>query len=122
MAVGGGGVSGGADPNATSAWNGLISGRKKWIFYPPHVTPPGVFPSADHSEVVAPVSVTDWLLTYYKPGHAQSVGGYECVQRPGDLVFIPSCWCVQLRPSRPLLRVSSLDSLCCVRSLVLFCV
>lgn len=31
------------DPNATSAWNGLISGRKKWLFYPPEHTPPGVY-------------------------------------------------------------------------------
>jgi len=29
------------DPNSTNAWNGLISGRKKWIMYPPHVVPPG---------------------------------------------------------------------------------
>eukprot|EP01121_Diplochlamys_sp_Union-15-3_P018183 TRINITY_DN6579_c0_g1_i2.p1 TRINITY_DN6579_c0_g1~~TRINITY_DN6579_c0_g1_i2.p1 ORF type:complete len:126 (-),score=24.31 TRINITY_DN6579_c0_g1_i2:414-791(-) len=39
------------DPNATSAWNGLISGRKKWIFYPPNIPPPGVFPSKDGEEV-----------------------------------------------------------------------
>ena len=24
------------DPNLTSAWNGIISGKKKWIMYPPH--------------------------------------------------------------------------------------
>ena len=29
------------DPNATSAWNGVIYGSKKWILYPPHITPPG---------------------------------------------------------------------------------
>jgi hypothetical protein len=40
------------DPNATSAWNGLISGSKKWILLPPDVTPPGVFPSADNFEVI----------------------------------------------------------------------
>lgn len=32
------------DPNWTSAWNALISGKKKWIFYPPDVTPLGNLP------------------------------------------------------------------------------
>ncbi|KIY99244.1 F-box protein [Monoraphidium neglectum] len=30
------------DPNATSAWNAVITGAKKWILYPPGCTPPGV--------------------------------------------------------------------------------
>ncbi len=29
------------DPNATHAWNAPIVGRKRWIFYPPGVAPPG---------------------------------------------------------------------------------
>ncbi len=39
------------DPLYTHAWNGLVSGRKKWIMYPPHITPPGVLTSPDHLEV-----------------------------------------------------------------------
>lgn len=32
------------DPNATSAWNALIEGEKRWIMTPPEFPPPGVFP------------------------------------------------------------------------------
>ena len=37
------------DPNATSAWNAVITGSKKWIMYPPHALPPGQTPLAPSS-------------------------------------------------------------------------
>jgi hypothetical protein len=78
------------DPNFTSAWNGLISGCKKWILFPPHVTPPGVFPSADEYDVTTPISVAEWFINFYD--HARSLNPIECNQRPGDLIFIPNQW------------------------------
>eukprot|EP01126_Amoeba_proteus_P053919 TRINITY_DN659_c1_g1_i5.p1 TRINITY_DN659_c1_g1~~TRINITY_DN659_c1_g1_i5.p1 ORF type:complete len:211 (-),score=35.58 TRINITY_DN659_c1_g1_i5:544-1176(-) len=39
------------DPNWTSAWNGLVSGHKKWIMWPPDVPPLGVIPSDDGLDV-----------------------------------------------------------------------
>lgn len=39
------------DPNQTNAWNVSIKGRKKWIFYPPGVCPPGVVASDDGTKI-----------------------------------------------------------------------
>eukprot|EP01039_Chlorochromonas_danica_P009594 gene9594-10604_t len=99
------------DPNQTHAWNAVLKGRKKWIFYPPHAEPPGVCRSADGGEVTVPVSLAEWLLAFWAfhreqrlslqshPLHPvyddddsagkQSSAPLECIQGPGDLVFVP---------------------------------
>lgn len=53
------------DPNATCAWNAIIKGRKKWIFYPPDFTPPGIFASSDEAEFAVPVSIGEWMLSFW---------------------------------------------------------
>ena len=56
------------DPNATSAWNAVITGSKYWIMFPSSSTlppPPGVFVSADQSEVTSPLSIAEWLLGFH---------------------------------------------------------
>ena len=88
------------DPNYTSAWNGLISGCKKWMLFPPHVTPPGVFPSADEVDVTTPLSVSEWFLNYYH--ESRDLRPVECNQQPGEMIFIPSQWwhtALNLEPS-----------------------
>jgi len=64
------------DPNHTSAWNGLLSGIKKWIMYPPDWPPPGVFPSSNESEVTTPISVTEWFINHYQT-HRQRLQEHE---------------------------------------------
>ena len=82
------------DPNATHAWNAAICGRKRWIFYPPGITPPGVYPSADGDSVALPLSVGEWLLTFWDehcrrkataPPHERPLEG---TAMPGDVLFV----------------------------------
>lgn len=54
------------DPNATSAWNAVVRGRKKWILFHPSSPPPGVHPSADGSTVVQPVTLIEWYMNFYE--------------------------------------------------------
>lgn len=82
------------DPNATSAWNAVLRGSKYWIMFPSTPSsppPPGVYVSADQSEVTSPLSIAEWLLGF----HAQArrmPGCVEGVCRDGEILHIPSGW------------------------------
>jgi hypothetical protein len=86
------------DPNATHAWNAAILGRKRWFFYPPGVTPPGIHPSEDGDSVALPLSVGEWLFQFFDEHEARKRSAppaerpFECTALPGDLVFIPHGW------------------------------
>lgn len=77
------------DPNATSAWNAVIKGKKKWIMYPPSRVPPGVFTNAEESHVTSPISVAEWFINHY---HADDFDGLECTVSAGEMIFIPAGW------------------------------
>eukprot|EP00051_Salpingoeca_urceolata_P011688 m.145152 g.145152 ORF g.145152 m.145152 type:complete len:207 (-) comp17215_c0_seq2:214-834(-) len=79
-----------SDPNATSAWNAVISGEKRWVMLPPNVVPPGVFPSPDGAEVTTPATLFEWWTNFHD--EAVAMGAIECTARRGDLVFVPSGW------------------------------
>lgn len=80
------------DPNGTSAWNAVLSGCKKWILAPKNTIIPGVHPKADFGEVATPISVVEWFVDYYEQAKEQGVKFLEVIQRPGDVIFVPSGW------------------------------
>ena len=80
------------DPNATSAWNAVIFGSKKWIMYPPHVVPPGVRQSDDGADVASPISLMEWMLSFYDIRDCDGVAPVEFVQKRGELLFVPRGW------------------------------
>jgi hypothetical protein len=86
------------DPNCTHAWNAAVVGRKRWIFYPPGVTPPGVHPSSDGDHVTMPISLGEWLMNYWDEHMERYQSAppaerpVECTVEAGDLLFVPHGW------------------------------
>ena len=85
------------DPNCPHAWNIPVVGRKRWIFYPPGVNPPGVYPSANGDDVTMPISIGEWFLTYWdehcrrrdSPSTPPEERPLECTVSPGEILFVP---------------------------------
>eukprot|EP00048_Salpingoeca_helianthica_P012599 m.184795 g.184795 ORF g.184795 m.184795 type:complete len:469 (-) comp15394_c0_seq2:26-1432(-) len=80
------------DPNATSAWNAVVRGAKKWLLLPPGCVPPGVHPSAGGGEVTQPVSLPEWFFNYYDAAMQAPVKPLECIVRAGELLYVPHGW------------------------------
>ncbi|GAM26611.1 hypothetical protein SAMD00019534_097860 [Acytostelium subglobosum LB1] len=79
------------DPAGTSAWNSLVSGRKRWLMYPPSINPIGV----ELEDIVekfygSPGSLL-WLLEVY-PYLPPDQRPIECIQNPGETIFVPGGW------------------------------
>ena len=80
------------DPNSTSAWNAVIKGSKKWVLFPPDVTPPGVHPSPDGAEVASPVSIIEWFMNFYGATKNWKKRPIECICKAGEVIFVPNGW------------------------------
>ncbi|KAH8694116.1 putative F-box and JmjC domain protein [Talaromyces proteolyticus] len=92
------------DPNATSAWNAVLRGSKYWIMFPSSSKlppPPGVYVSADQSEVTSPLSIAEWLLGFHAEAR-RTPGCIEGICNEGEVLHVPSGWwhlVVNLEPS-----------------------
>ncbi|CZS94347.1 related to phosphatidylserine-specific receptor [Rhynchosporium agropyri] len=79
------------DPNSTSAWNAVLTGSKYWIMFPSITPPPGVFVSADESEVTSPLSIAEWLLEFHAEAR-KTPGCIEGICFAGEILHVPSGW------------------------------
>eukprot|EP00189_Rhodosorus_marinus_P002946 CAMPEP_0113955772 /NCGR_PEP_ID=MMETSP0011_2-20120614/1591_1 /TAXON_ID=101924 /ORGANISM="Rhodosorus marinus" /LENGTH=470 /DNA_ID=CAMNT_0000965643 /DNA_START=163 /DNA_END=1575 /DNA_ORIENTATION=- /assembly_acc=CAM_ASM_000156 len=82
------------DPLGTSAWNALISGRKRWILFPPNV--PKKIVKAKNLKRIGeddePVDYFTNILPRLKRSMGDTLDYIEFVQYPGETVFIPGGW------------------------------
>jgi hypothetical protein len=76
------------DPHATSAWNGLLYGRKRWALYPPQTRPPGL--AFADGRYAAPKAFR-WFLEVY-PFLKPEERPIELIQEAGEVIFVPSGW------------------------------
>ncbi|KAL6711909.1 hypothetical protein ACN47E_002952 [Coniothyrium glycines] len=82
------------DPNATSAWNAVLTGSKYWLMFPAGHgidPPPGVIISADQSEITSPLSIAEYMLTFHELAR-QTPGCREGICRAGEVLHVPSGW------------------------------
>jgi len=82
------------DPNATSAWNAVLSGAKYWIMFPSSSflpPPPGVYISEDQSEVTSPLSIAEWLIGFHAEAR-KAPGCHEGICNEGEVLHVPSGW------------------------------
>jgi hypothetical protein len=81
------------DPHNTSAWNALLVGAKRWMLYPPHISPPG-FPvllsEYSNDDFRAEDSIIDWIDAHYN--RSSYYAPIECVQRKDEIIYVPSGW------------------------------
>jgi len=81
------------DQNRTSTWSALVSGRKRWILFPPNAVPPGVdyeYDSEGEDDCYSPDPLR-WFTDNY-PRLQEKAQCVECIQGPGEIIFIPSGW------------------------------
>ncbi|BFZ63551.1 hypothetical protein YB2330_004678 [Saitoella coloradoensis] len=89
------------DPNSTSAWNAVLTGKKYWIMFPPDQLPPGVYVSEDQAEVTSPVSLAEWLTGFHREARREA-GCLEGICEAGEIIHVPSQWwhlVINLTPS-----------------------
>lgn len=70
------------DTMMTSAWNAVVCGQKRWVFYPP-----------DQGENLYFGEVDAFKPDFAKfPLFAKACAPLVCTQRPGEVVFTPGGW------------------------------
>ena len=80
------------DPHATSAWNALLCGRKRWALYPPSMPPPGIgYKEQEFSVSFKSPKPFKWFVEVY-PFLKPDQRPLEVMQEPGEIIFVPAGW------------------------------
>lgn len=92
------------DPLGTSAWNASVVGRKRWAMFPPETpawvvmgqeSPEDADGNGDDDEVEV-INALQWFGRVLPRARdaARRIGleCHECVQQPGDIVWVPGGW------------------------------
>eukprot|EP00775_Hariotina_reticulata_P005065 gene5065-5306_t len=77
------------DPLATSAWNALLAGHKRWVLFPPGTPRELVLPKGVEREAVS------WFSKVYPATQQPSWPAAKpitIIQSPGETVFVPHGW------------------------------
>jgi hypothetical protein len=84
------------DPHATSAWNTLLCGKKRWILIPPTDDAAALAAIGIGRSYEAKYAPCQWWADVYPAlvasGEARRLGAIEFVQEAGDTVYVPSGW------------------------------
>eukprot|EP00978_Attheya_sp_CCMP212_P001405 scaffold2957_cov55-Attheya_sp.AAC.4 len=90
------------DPLATSAWNTLITGKKRWVLFPPHVPKRvakgrGLIRKNEDDEAIHYFMtilprIKQQALKVGNHGDYENFACYEFTQNAGETVFIPNGW------------------------------
>jgi histone arginine demethylase JMJD6 len=83
------------DPLGTSAWNSLISGRKRWVLFRPEVAKrlvKGKHHMGKHDDDEASNYFAFMLPKIREEARAAGHEVYEYIQQPGETMFIPGGW------------------------------
>jgi len=83
MSTVGAGTSLHVDPVHTSAWNTLISGKKRWVMFPPET-----FKS--EMDFNSGVRGAEWFMDEYST--YDDLKHVDIIQNRGDTIFLPSGW------------------------------
>lgn len=80
------------DPLATSAWNTVITGSKRWVLFPPAAAKDIVKAKHMYGEAEDDEAANYFMKVLPKIMKEKKVPCYEFTQSPGETLYVPSGW------------------------------